>query len=251
MSATNWKSLIEGNVATFTYRLHHCQSGDSVRIILLTDSYHPTVDGMVFVVDSEKKCLERLGHEVFIVAPDPGVEHRIEGVYYFKSKSFSSYKGYFVPVYPFHAKRMFEEIRPDVVHSHGLTLMALKGFLAAHRIKVPYVVTMGTMVTDAMKYYLPFKLPVKTMEKLSWVYLRKLLNHSDAVVSFTTPILEELTAEGVTPRQSRVITAGVDTDMFHPMEEPGGLRESMNLIGKRVIMCVGRLSFEKHVEEVV
>ena len=74
---------------------------------------------------------------------------------------------------------------------------------------------------------------------------------SDAVVSFTTPILEELEAEGVKPRQSRVITAGVDTDMFHPMEEPEGLRESMNLVGKRVIMCVGRLSFEKHVEQVV
>lgn len=203
-----------------------------MRIILLTDSYHPTVDGMVFVVDSEKKCLERLGHEVFIVAPDPGEEHRIEGVYYFKSKSFSSYKGYFVPVYPSHTKKVFEEIKPDVVHSHGLTLMALKGFLAAHSLKVPYVVTMGTMVTDAMKYYLPIKLPVKTMEKLSWVYLRQLLNRSDAVVSFTTPILEELEAEGVKPRQSRVITAGVDTDMFHPMEEPEGLRESMNLVGK-------------------
>lgn len=222
-----------------------------MRIILLTDSYHPTVDGMVFVVDSEKKCLERLGHEVFIVAPDPGEEHRIEGVYYFKSKSFSSYKGYFVPVYPSHTKKVFEEIKPDVVHSHGLTLMALKGFLAAHSLKVPYVVTMGTMVTDAMKYYLPIKLPVKTMEKLSWVYLRQLLNRSDAVVSFTTPILEELEAEGVKPRQSRVITAGVDTDMFHLMEEPEGLRESMNLVGKRVIMCVGRLSFEKHVEQVV
>lgn len=43
-----------------------------LRIVLLTDSYHPTVDGMVFVVDSEKKALERLGHQVFIVAPDPG-----------------------------------------------------------------------------------------------------------------------------------------------------------------------------------
>ncbi len=222
-----------------------------LRIVLLTDSYHPTVDGMVFVVDSEKKALERLGHKVFIVAPDPGEKDRIEGVYYFKSAKFSAYNGYYLPIYPSNKLEILSEINPDVIHSHGLTLMALKGFIAAHTMKVPYVITMGTMVTDAMKYYLPVKLPIDIMENLSWVYLRALLNHSDAVVSFTTPILEELADNGVKPRASRVITAGVDTDMFHPMEEPEGLRESMGLVGKRAIMCVGRLSFEKHVEQVV
>ena len=222
-----------------------------LRIVLLTDSYHPTVDGMVFVVDSEKKALERLGHKVFIVAPDPGEKDRIEGVYYFKSAKFSAYNGYYLPIYPSNKLEILSEINPDVIHSHGLTLMALKGFIAAHTMKVPYVITMGTMVTDAMKYYLPVKLPIDIMENLSWVYLRALLNHSDAVVSFTTPILEELAENGVKPRASRVITAGVDTDMFRPMEEPEGLRESMGLVGKRAIMCVGRLSFEKHVEQVV
>ncbi len=227
------------------------QTDRPLRIVLLTDSYHPTVDGMVFVVDSEKKALERLGHKVFIVAPDPGEKDRIEGVYYFRSAKFSAYNGYYLPIYPSNKREILESINPDVIHSHGLTLMAMKGIIAAHTLKIPYVVTMGTMVTDAMKYYLPVKLPVDIMEKLSWVYLRALLNHSDAVVSFTTPILEELAENGVEPRASRVITAGVDTDMFRPMEEPEGLRESMNLVGKRAIMCVGRLSFEKHVEQVV
>lgn len=219
--------------------------------MLLTDSYHPSIDGMVFVVDSEKKSLERLGHEVFILAPDPGEEHRIDGVYYFPATSFSSYKGYYVPIYPSNKIEILKGINPDVIHSHGLTLMALKGFIAAHTLKIPYVVTMGTMVTDALQYYLPVKLPVDIMESLSWIYLKALLNHSDAVVSFTTPIIEELKAKGIEPRDYRIITAGVDTDIFHPIPEPEGLRESMGLVGKRVIMCVGRLSFEKHVEEVV
>ena len=222
-----------------------------LRIVLMTDSYHPTVDGMVFVVDSEKKALERLGHQVFIIAPDPGEKDRIEGVYYFKSAKFSAYDGYYLPIYHSNVRKVMKSIDPDVVHSNGLTLMALKGFIGAHGMRVPYVVTMGTMVTDAMKYYMPVKLPINIMEKLSWVYLRALLNHSDAVVSFTAPILEELKRNGVEPRASRVITAGVDTDIFHPVEEPEGLRESMGLVGKRAIMCVGRLSFEKHVEQVV
>lgn len=222
-----------------------------MRVLLMTDSYHPTIDGMVFVVDSVRKSLEKLGHDVFIIAPDPGEKDRVEGVIYFPSVEFSTYKGYFVPIYPSNKIEIIRDLRPDVIHSHGLTLMGLKGLIAAHTLKIPYVVTMGTMVTDVMKYYMPVKLPTEMMEKLSWVYLRQLLNHSDAVVSFTSPILEELAEQGVTPRDTAVVTAGVDTDIFHPIPEPEGLRESMGLVGKRAIMCVGRLSFEKHVEEVV
>ena len=68
-----------------------------MRIAMFCDSYHPTVDGMVSLVDTEKKFLEELGHEVHIVAPDPGAEHRLEGVHYIPAKEFKSYKGYYVP----------------------------------------------------------------------------------------------------------------------------------------------------------
>ena len=54
-----------------------------MRIAFVTDSYHPTIDGVVTIVDSIRDSLVALGHEVVIVAPDPGEEHRIEGVYYF------------------------------------------------------------------------------------------------------------------------------------------------------------------------
>ncbi len=222
-----------------------------MRIVLLTDSYHPSVDGMVFVVDTAKKALEKRGHEVHIVAPDPGEEHRIEGVHYFRSIDFSTYNGYYVPVYPSNKIEVIQKINPDVIHSHGLTLMALKGFIAAHTLKIPFITTMGTMVTDVLQYYLPIKLPLGPARKLSWTYLKMLLEHSDAVVNFTSPIREELEAQGIEARRWAVITAGVDTDIFYPMGEPEGLREEMGLVGKRVIMCVGRLSFEKHVEEVV
>ncbi len=206
---------------------------------------------MVFVVDTAKKALEKRGHEVHIVAPDPGEEHRIEGVHYFRSIDFSTYNGYYVPVYPSNKIEVIQKINPDVIHSHGLTLMALKGFIAAHTLKIPFITTMGTMVTDVLQYYLPIKLPLGPARKLSWTYLKMLLEHSDAVVNFTSPIREELEAQGIEARRWAVITAGVDTDIFYPMEEPEGLREEMGLVGKRVIMCVGRLSFEKHVEEVV
>ncbi|MCL2280734.1 glycosyltransferase [Candidatus Saccharibacteria bacterium] len=44
-----------------------------MRIGLFTDSYHPTSSGVVVVVDVTRRELEKLGHEVFIIAPDGGV----------------------------------------------------------------------------------------------------------------------------------------------------------------------------------
>lgn len=44
-----------------------------MRIGLFTDSYHPARNGVVLVVDVTRRELERLGHEVFVFAPDGGV----------------------------------------------------------------------------------------------------------------------------------------------------------------------------------
>ena len=56
-----------------------------MRIAMVTDSYHPTKDGVVTSITITQRALEALGHEVFIVAPDPGEGHRIDGVIYIKS----------------------------------------------------------------------------------------------------------------------------------------------------------------------
>ena len=52
-----------------------------MRIAFVTDSYHPTIDGVVTIVDIIRDSLVKLGHEVFIIAPDPGEKDRLEGVY--------------------------------------------------------------------------------------------------------------------------------------------------------------------------
>ncbi|MDR2063345.1 MAG: glycosyltransferase [Candidatus Nomurabacteria bacterium] len=44
-----------------------------MKIGLFTDTYHPASNGVVVVIDILRRELERLGHEVFIFAPDGGV----------------------------------------------------------------------------------------------------------------------------------------------------------------------------------
>ena len=54
-----------------------------MRIAMMTDSWYPTRDGVVTSVTIIKESLEALGHEVFIIAPEPEEEFRQDGVYYF------------------------------------------------------------------------------------------------------------------------------------------------------------------------
>ena len=223
-----------------------------MKVAAVTDSYHPTSDGVVVAVDTYTRALWTVGIESEIVAPDPGNEKdRIDGVHYFRSVSFKSYPGYFVPIYPSNKVQTFEEINPDVVHIHGITLMALKGLIAAHHLKIPVVVTFHTMVGDTMKYYSPVKIPQATAEKLVWKYIGYFTRWVDAIVAPSQSVANELKNNGVKVEDIRVIPTPIDTSRFSPGEGREEIREKYGFQGKRVIACVGRVSFEKEIDTLI
>lgn len=223
-----------------------------MKVAAVTDSYHPTSDGVVVAVDTYVKALGEAGIESEIVAPDPGKDNgRIEGVHYFKSVSFRSYPGYFVPIFPSKAKKLFREMRPDIVHIHGITVMALKALIAARRLKIPVVITFHTMVGDTMKYYSPIRMPQGLAQKSVWKYIRSFTKRVDAVVAPSQSVANELRANGVKTEDIRVIPTPIDTSRFSPGEGGDEIRERFGLQGKRVIVCVGRVSFEKEIDRLI
>ena len=223
-----------------------------MKVAAVTDSYHPTSDGVVVAVDTYVKALKTINIESEIVAPDPGNEKdRIDGVHYYRSISFRSYPGYFIPIYPSNKVEVFKKIDPDVVHIHGITVMALKGLIAAHHLKIPVVVTFHTMVGDTMKYYSPVKIPQETAEKLVWKYIGYFTRWVDAIVAPSQSVADELKANGVKVEDIRVIPTPIDTSRFSPGDGRDEIRERYGLQGKRVIACVGRVSFEKEIDTLI
>ncbi len=220
-----------------------------MKVAIVTDSYHPTRDGVVACIDIMEGVLNSNGVETQIIAPDPGKgeEHR-DGVIYFKSVSFRSYPGYFVPIYPSHTKRIMKQVKPDIVHIQGVALMALKGVISAHRLGIPVIMTFHTMVGDTMKYYSPIKMSQKTGEKLVWKYLRYMTKWVDAIVAPSQATADELVEKGIKVKDIRVIPTPVDRERFSPDVDGTPMRERYGLQDKRVIVCVGRVSFEKNVD---
>lgn len=222
-----------------------------MRIAMVTDSFYPTRDGVVTSLCITKKGLEDRGHEVFVVAPDPGEEHRLPGVNYFPAVSFSKYKGYYVPIFPSNKREILESLDVDIIHVHGVAVMALKALIAARAIKKPLVLTFHTSVGDTMQYYSPIKMPREVSDRLVWTYLRYLLKGPLAVIAPTEPVAEELERMGVRTRMTAVIPTGSDVGRFNPSNDGTAVREKLGLKGKKVLIYVGRISFEKNIGEIV
>ena len=222
-----------------------------MRIAMMTDSWFPTRDGVVTSITIIKESLEALGHEVFIIAPEPEKEARQKGVYYFPAVRFKSYEGYYVPILPSNKMEILREIHPDVIHIHGVATMAIRGLICGHELGISTVMTFHTMVDDAAKYYSPIKLPPETMEKLIWIYLRQILKRMDVVVTPTSCIGDELRSRGAVCRNLVTIPTGTNTAEFHPRIPGDEIRRRHGLIGDRVAIHVGRISYEKELDMVV
>ena len=221
-----------------------------MRIAIMTDSFYPTTDGVATAVRVTKGALEAMGHEVFVLAPDPGDESkRIPGVRYFPSVKFRKYEGYYLPILPSNQTEIIEEIKPDIIHIRGVAIMALKALFASHNTHVPTVLTYDTVVTEVIGMYSPVKLPKETLAKLATIYLRKMLKRPNAIAVPTPSTGRELEAMGVKPRMLEVVPTGIDTDRFaFTQEGRDEIRARHGLDGSRVVLFVGRLSFENNVD---
>ncbi|WP_019177141.1 glycosyltransferase [Methanomassiliicoccus luminyensis] len=223
-----------------------------MRIAMFTDTYLPSRDGVVSSILLTRKGLEALGHEVIILAPEPpDRKDREDGVHYFKSKSFASYPGYYVPIFPADNCSLLRKLGVDVVHSHGMMFMGLRSMLAARDLRIPVVVTFHTMVSEAVRYYNFTPIPDRTAEHLLWFYMRELLERADAVIAPTNATKGVLNEFAPGMRRVEVIPTGVDTNRFSPLNDGSAMRRELGLDEAKVVLTVGRIAWEKNLDLVL
>lgn len=120
-----------------------------MRIGLFTDTYHPSINGIVYVVDSLKTQLEAQGHEVFVFCPAKSIrpskhaELLCEDDHVIRFPSFKS--GFFddFDMSLFFPPRVISQIRDlelDIVHVFTPSQVGLIGVRAAYKSDIPYVI---------------------------------------------------------------------------------------------------------------
>lgn len=133
-----------------------------MRIGLFTDTYRPSINGIVFVVESLKKHLEEQGHVVYVFCPARSIRPSKHAITLDEDEHvirFPSVKGAFFEDYDtslFFPPRVLSQIKDldlDVIHFFTPGQVGLMGVYAAYKCKVPMVAQHCTDVYQFVEHY--------------------------------------------------------------------------------------------------
>lgn len=133
-----------------------------MRIGLFTDTYRPSINGIVFVVESVKRELEAQGHEVYIFCPARSIR-RTKHARVFQEDDriirFPSVKGAFYEDYdtslffPPRVLRQIRELDLDVIHFFDPGQVGLMAVYAAYKTNTPLVAQHSTDLREYVEHY--------------------------------------------------------------------------------------------------
>ena len=221
------------------------------RVLLLTDSYRPTVNGVVSSVDELRRGLREAGHEVRVLTVGPTRRTTFDGeVYRLPSLDASHLYPHARLGRPVDGDLLADLVRwrPQVLHSHTEFVAFWWARRLAHRLSVPHVHTYHTLYADYTHYFCPHE---RLGRALCASFARHTLDRTDLVVAPTEKIRRLLQGYAVRPPIA-VVPTGVDLGRFTPGPRPPGLAASLALDPDvPVLLSLGRLATEKNLAEVL
>jgi len=196
-----------------------------VNILIVSDAWHPQVNGVVRTIGTVRQELEAMGQTVEVIGPD-------------------RFRTFAMPTYPeirlaVGAKRrlwtMIEAMRPDCIHiaTEGPLGFAARSYCLKHG--KPFTTAYHTRFPEYLRDRAPIPLA------LSYAVVRRFHKPSSAVMVATQTIEDALTGRGFA--NIKRWTRGVDTTLFRPREK------DFLALPRPVSLYVGRVAVEKNLEE--
>jgi len=195
-----------------------------MKIAIITDAWHPQVNGVVRTLDTTGKYLQQLGHQVRYVTPLD-----------FNTIPCPSYPQIRLALRPFSGvARRLDEFLPDAIHiaTEGPLGHAARRY--CRRRDLPFTTSFHTQFPE----YLRLRLPIPI--SWSYAYLRRF--HARAERTFVPTNSQRDLLVHWRFQNLRVWSRGVDTDIFHPQEA-----HDYDLPGP-IMVYMGRVAVEKNIE---
>lgn len=228
-----------------------------MRILIASDLYWPTVNGVTTFGRNLAQGLATTGHEVAVVAPSQTGKHYEETdqdhrVIRTRSLVFPFYQDLRISVSPTREIVQFvEAFEPDVIHVQTPLGIGLGAIAAAKKCNVPLVATNHTMsenFIDNLRLLAPFAKPLDVVLRRygEWFY-----SHARHVTMPTQAAIKMLKPDDFR-KPTSAISNGIDLSRFHPGDAPEGFRERFGIPRQiPVVLYVGRLDVEKHLSVLV
>jgi glycosyltransferase involved in cell wall biosynthesis len=207
-----------------------------MKIMIITDAWHPQLNGVVCTYEHLKENLEAQGHNVRIISPqDFKSRYTMPGY-----KEIDMVYGAYKPI-----KTYIEEYAPDTIHiaTEGLLGWTARKYCLKHKIKftTSYHTQFPDYAAHRVTKYLPFL--EQPTHALTVRLIKKFHAPSSALLVTTQSMASQLKSWGVkTPIHP--FTRGVDTALFYPT-----ISKVLDHLLRPIALYVGRLAIEKNIEE--
>lgn len=193
-----------------------------MRIVIVTDTWEPEVNGVVRTIRATREELTKIGHEVTLIEP-------------------AHFRHVRCPLYP--DVRLAFGIRPEVIADalrppcavHITTEGPIGHALSAYCLRqgIPFSTCYHTNFPEYMKKYAYVPLA------LSFAVLRRFHRRSSSILTATPTLEAKLKKRGFTTPMARW-SRGVDLQLFRPRPK--------QRLDKPVALYVGRVAKEKNIE---
>jgi glycosyltransferase involved in cell wall biosynthesis len=218
-----------------------------VRIAIVTETWLPSINGVVTRLVATVRELRARGHEVLVVCPTvDGPPHAAgcpEGTIVRPVPSVGLpfiYGGMPWGLPLPRVLKALDHFRPDVVHAVCPFLLGWAGVLFARTRGKPLVCSYHTHIARYARFY-----HFGFAERPVWAVVRKL--HQQAHVNLTVSEASRLELEGQGVPHVAIWRGGADLELFRPERADTAMRE--RLTGghpeRRICLYVGRLAAEK------
>ncbi len=220
-----------------------------MKILMLSDVYFPRVNGVSTSIQTFRRQLQELGHEVWLVAPaydqqtadERGIERVVS-----RRVLFDPEDRMMRPRSLAQRLAMLRSWKFDLVHVQTPFVAHYAGLRLAPRLGVPCVETYHTFFEEYLFHYLPI-LPKNVWRAVARQFSRRQCNQLDGLVVPSRAMHDILVQYGVQTRM-RVIPTGMPLDAFE--QGDGAAFRDRHGIGRDQpsLVFVGRVAFEKNIE---
>jgi glycosyltransferase involved in cell wall biosynthesis len=202
------------------------------RILIVTDAWHPQVNGVVRTLETVAREMVFLGHQVRFATP----EHAAVTL------PLPTYSDIRLALFPRrHIARIMDEYQPDAVHIATEGTMGL----AARAICLARARPFTTSFHTRFPAYIHKRFPL-IPEGAIYRVLRRFHAPAQTTMATTPALRRELESHGF--RNVVLWSRGVDSDLFKPGQGDAIERRIGRAVARPVFLYVGRLATEKNVE---
>lgn len=219
-----------------------------MRIAYVTETFLPSIDGVVTRVTKALDWLQAAGHEVLVICPDLGVtsygSSRVVGV---RAVRYPLYRARPWGTPSAAISRAIDGFRPDVVHVWHPAVMGVRAVPHAERAGIPLITSYHTNVVRYLDYYGPAR---ALRRPVLWA-MRRLNNSSPVTLVTSRAMRASLTGLGFAGVE--VLPRGVDLTARDPSFRDAATRA--RLTGghpeRPLLLFVGRVAAEKGLDALV